>query len=416
MQSQRKLRGWQWNRERFANHELAGPVPTGAGQCETMFHSLNRQVGSMSAGYLPNGHDSVGSSRRRFLGVAAVFAAVAAGHVVVAQDSGGGTVPAQASAAADPQQVVVKLFGAGVGSLDSYGTGILISAEGHVLTVANHLVSTGFLTAVTADGRRWQTETLGTSTEHDAAVLKLSARPEDTFPFLDLDQAVDVEPGTAIQAWSNMFRVAAGNEPVSVVHGVIAASVPLEARQGRWRFPVRTPVWILDAITNNSGGAGGLVVDEAGRPVGLIGREIRHARSRIWVNYAVPLTTLRPVIRELREGRRPAVSSGPGNDVAMLTDRELTARFGLTLLPAVIERTPAWVDAVAADSAAGRAGLRRGDLILLIGDAVITSVTDVRREIAAAVPGRPLSVTVSRENELLAFDLTVTREELGRGK
>ncbi|MGV2333738.1 MAG UNVERIFIED_CONTAM: hypothetical protein LVR18_06315 [Planctomycetaceae bacterium] len=29
----------------------------------------------------------------------------------------------------------------------------------------------------------------------------------------------------------------------------------------------------------------------------------------------------------------------------LISDRELTARFGLTMLPAVVERTPAWVDA-----------------------------------------------------------------------
>ncbi len=308
---------------------------------------------------------------------------------------------------ADPRQVVVKLFGAGVGSLDSYGSGVLVSSQGHILTIANHLVSTGFLTAVTADGRRWPVETLATSTEHDAAIVRIQARPEDTFPFLDLQLAVDAEPGTPVMAWSNMFRVAAGNEPVSVVHGVIAAAVPLEASQGRWKFPVKTPVWILDAITNNSGAGGGLVVDEAGRPVGLIGREIRHDRSRIWVNYAVPLTSLQPVVAAMLEGRRLTPSAATDSAAPIMSDRDLTARFGLTMLPAVVERTPAWVDAVSPDSPAARAGIRRGDLILLIGDSVITSVTDVRRQMAAAGAGRDVSVTVNRDNELIALKLAV---------
>ncbi|MFM7059120.1 MAG: S1C family serine protease [Planctomycetota bacterium] len=339
------------------------------------------------------------ASRRRFLTAAlALPLARPATAALLAQE------PSQP--VVDPRQVVVKLFGAGVGSLDSYGTGVLISSQGHILTIANHLVSTGFLTAVTADGRRWPVETLATSTEHDAAIVRITARPEDTFPFLDLQQATDAEPGTPVMAWSNMFRVAAGNEPVSVVHGVIAASVPLEASQGRWKFPVKTPVWILDAITNNSGAGGGLVVDEKGRPVGLIGREIRHDRSRIWVNYAVPLTALQPVVSAMLEGRRVSPST-TAPSAPLMTDRELTARFGLTMLPAVIERTPAWVDAVSPDSPAASAGLRRGDLVLLIGDAVITSVTDVRRQMAAAVAGRELSVTVNRDNELIALKLVV---------
>lgn len=340
------------------------------------------------------------TSRRRFLSTAATL--LAAGPAMAAA---GQQTPAQP--ALDPRQVVVKLFGAGVGSLDSYGTGILVSPQGHVLTIANHLVSTGFLTAVTGDGRRWPVETLATSTEHDAAIVRIQARPEDVFPFLDLQQAVDVEPGTPVLAWSNMFRVAAGNEPVSVVHGVIAAAVPLEASQGRWKFPVKTPVWILDAITNNSGAGGGLVVDEAGRPVGLIGREIRHDRSRIWVNYAVPLTALRPAVTAMLEGRRVTPSAATADSAPLMSDRDLTARFGLTLLPAVVERTPAWVDAVTPDSPAARSGIQRGDLILLVGDSVITSVTDVRRQMTSAVPGRELSVTVNRDNQLIALKLAV---------
>ena len=109
------------------------------------------------------------------------------------------------------QPVIVKLFGAGVGNLDSYGTGVLVSKDGHVLTVWNHLVSTGFLTAVTADGQRFTVETIGTSFEHDAALLKIKAGADESFPFVDLGQAVDVEVGTSIYAFSNMFRVAAAN-------------------------------------------------------------------------------------------------------------------------------------------------------------------------------------------------------------
>ena len=66
----------------------------------------------------------------------------------------------------EQRQTVVKLFGAGVGNLDSYGSGVLISSEGHVATVWNHLVNTGFLTAVTFNGNRYTVEVVGTSIDH----------------------------------------------------------------------------------------------------------------------------------------------------------------------------------------------------------------------------------------------------------
>ena len=316
--------------------------------------------------------------------------------------------PSLADVIAGQQPVVVKLFGAGAGTLDSYGSGIIVSSEGHVLTVWNHLVSTGFLTAVTSDGRKFAVDTVGTSTEHDVALLKLKSDPQDSFSFVDISKAVDPEIGSAVFAFSNMFRVAAGNEPVSLVHGVIAARIPLEATQGRWKFPLKSPVWLIDAITNNSGAAGGLLTDTSGAPVGLIGREIRHAASRTWVNYAVPLTTLRPVVESLRAGKR--VDSRPKDaaaDVATFSDQELTSRFGLTMLPNVVERTPAWIDAIAEDSIAAKAGLQRGDLIVLLDDAVITSVTNFQQQLATFRSGQRVAVTVNREQELVAIELKI---------
>jgi serine protease Do len=217
---------------------------------------------------------------------------------------------------------------------------------------------------------------------------------------------VDVEPGTSVFAFSNMFRVAAGNEPVSVSHGVISARVPLQAGLGKWKLPVKTPVWLVDAVINNSGAAGGLLTDDTGRPVGLIGREIRQEASRTWVNYAVPFSTLKPAVESILAGRR-IESASPESSAAAdsLSDLELTSQFGLTLIPEALERTPAWVDTVHPGSPAAAAGLRRGDLIVLIDDAVITSVADVRCRLANARKGRPLTVTVNRDDQLQAVEL-----------
>ncbi len=306
------------------------------------------------------------------------------------------------------QQTIVKLFGAGGGSLDSYGTGTLVSSDGHVVTVWNHLVSTGYLTAVTAEGRKFTVDVVGTSAEFDLALLKLKSEPGDAFSCIDLSKVSDPGPGTPVLAFSNMFHVATGNEPVSVVHGVIAARIPLEATQGRWKFPLKSPVWLVDAITNNSGAAGGLLTDTQGVPIGLIGREIRHSASRTWVNYAVPLTTLKPVIETLLSGRKlEARPKDSDANAPMISDQELTARFGLTMLPNVVERTPAWIDTVAKDSIAAKAGLQRGDLIVLVNDAVITSVTDFQQQLAAFRSGEKVSLTINREQQLLPMDLQI---------
>ena len=296
-------------------------------------------------------------------------------------------------------QTVVKLFGAGVGNLDSYGSGVLISQEGHVATVWNHLVNTGFLTAVVADGRRYTVEVVGTSLEHDLAILKLEAESDATFPFVDWKTAHPVLPGESVLAFSNVYHVATGNEPVSVMHGVIAAEIPLDAGLGRWQFPVKSPVLMIDAITNNSGAAGGHVTTSDGTPLGLLGREIRHRGTNMWVNYAVPWKTLSPAIREILAGRRVR-KTNDADQTKKLSYRELTSRFGLTVFPSVIAKTPAYIDRITPNSASATAGLQRGDLILLCNDRVIQSTDEFRTEMATFRRGQTVSLTVSRNNQI----------------
>src|SRR5262249_35905022 len=72
----------------------------------------------------------------------------------------GNTARAQesfAKPAAEVNKKMVKLFGSGgFRGLASYGTGIIVSPEGHILTVASHLLDTQELRVHTYDGRRFQ--------------------------------------------------------------------------------------------------------------------------------------------------------------------------------------------------------------------------------------------------------------------
>ncbi|MEZ6059532.1 MAG: S1C family serine protease [Planctomycetaceae bacterium] len=316
-------------------------------------------------------------------------------------------VPSISQTAQQRHPAIVKLFGAGVGNLDSYGSGVLVSEDGHFITVWNHLINTGYLTAVVDDGRRFSVKVVGTSADVDLAVLKLESRDEETFEFIDLNSAADVNTGTPVLAFSNMFHVATGDEPVSVVHGIVACESVLKAGLGRWEFPVSSPVYVLDAITNNSGAAGGLLTTVDGRPAGLLGREIRHRETDIWVNYAVPLATLRPVIESLLAGKQFESPDEPDKDLKMIADRRLTADYGLTLLPSVVDRTPAYVDAVVPESQAAKAGFERGDLIVLLNDDAIQSVEEFRRQLSRYRPGERLSITVNRSDVLTTLSLQV---------
>lgn len=307
---------------------------------------------------------------------------------------------------AGSSRCVVKLFGAGAGNLDSYGSGTLISEDGHVVTVWNHLINTGYLTAVTSDGRRFQLDVVGTSAAHDLAVLKLNATDGQRFPCIDRATAEKPDVGSAVRAFSNMFHVAAGNEPVSVVHGIIAVETKLAAGFGRWKLPLKSKVLILDAITNNSGAAGGLLTHVDGAPIGLLGRELRHDDSGTWVNYAVPFETLNPVIDRILSGESvdADVDETPAPPIS---DRQLTSAWGMTLLPEVLRETPAYIDRVIPESAAATAGLRRGDLVVLVNDDVIQTSRDLRSRLAAIRSGLSVTITVNRDGALESIEMRV---------
>ncbi len=237
---------------------------------------------------------------------------------------------------------VVKIFGSGgMGGLEGYGSGFLVSSGGHVVTVWSHLIDSGEVSVVLNDGRRFSAKFLKGDPARDLAVLKIDA-PDLDLPFFDLRDSVEAVLGTRVLAYSNMFKVATGDEPVSVVHGVISVRTRLTARRGAYRATYEGPVYIVDSATNNPGAAGGALTTLDGRLIGMLGRELLNSESNTWVNYAVPMSQLRTTIEDIMAGRTPAPSKPPEAGQPHFAALD----FGLVLVPDVVYRTPAYVETV----------------------------------------------------------------------
>ncbi|MCA9042224.1 MAG: trypsin-like peptidase domain-containing protein, partial [Planctomycetaceae bacterium] len=75
---------------------------------------------------------------------------------------------------------MVKIFGAGgISSLESYGTGFLISPEGHFVTVWSHVLDTDQVRVVLADGQRATAQIVDFDPQRDIALLKLAGEFQD---------------------------------------------------------------------------------------------------------------------------------------------------------------------------------------------------------------------------------------------
>jgi serine protease Do len=307
---------------------------------------------------------------------------------------------------------VVKIFGAGgIKQLYSYSTGFLVSADGHIVTVWSHVLDGDTVNVVLSDGRRYEGKVLGAEPQLDLAVLKI---PAEGLPFFDLAEAASAAPGTRVLGFSNMFKVAVGDEQVSVLHGVIAAKSTLAARRGVFEAPYHGPIYVVDAITNNPGSGGGVLTTWDGRLLGMIGKELRNSQTNTWVNYVMPISELKQPVEEIISGKFTAKRSADSDEesAALRPDRYRAADFGIVMIPDVVARTPAFIDRIVPDSAAMEAGLRSNDLVLFVGDELIQSVRALRDELGRLESGGKLRLVVRRGDQLITVELPIPRKEV----
>jgi serine protease Do len=312
-----------------------------------------------------------------------------------------------ASAAADepaPQTViaaaarkVVKLYGAGgLRGLEAYQSGILVSPDGRILTVASTVLDSEQLDCVLDDGRRYEARLVGIDPRRELALLQIEA--EDLPCFAVEDPVAPVLPGTRVVALSNMFGVAAGDERVTAQRGVVAAVVPLEARRGAAEAPFRGNVYVLDCTTNNPGSPGGGLIDARGRLVGMLGKELRSTAAGIWLNYALPAAELAAGSEAILTGD---LATADDAGAAPLDPRLL----GAILVPDLLDRTPPFVESVDPGSAAARAGLAADDLVIAVGSRTVTTRAGVEQVLGGLAEGDPVKLTVIRRGGLVELDL-----------
>ncbi len=302
----------------------------------------------------------------------------------------------------DVQEKVVKIYGAGgVSGLEAYQTGILISPEGHVLTVQSYVLDTDDLAVVLDDGRKFTGEVVGTDPIRELAIIKLPVEDE-SLPHFDLPAAPAAHVGQRVLAASNLFNIAGGDEPVSVLQGVVTAIAPLEARRGAFESSFHGNVYIVDAAANNPGAAGGALVNWQGELVGLLGKELRSRATGAWLHYAVPVDLFAEAVESMKAGR-----SIEAADLAQAAPAEPLSlpELGIALVPDVLPRTPPYIDAVLPKSAAARAKLKPDDLVVFVDGEPTASCAAVVEAVSRLEKFDAVRLSVLRDGELVEVTL-----------
>ena len=309
-----------------------------------------------------------------------------------------------ATIAREVRPKVVKIYGAGgMRGLEAYQSGMLISADGYVLTAWSYVLDSDDVAVVLDDGRRYTAEYVGSDPLTEVAVLKIDAGQEQ-LPHFNLRESPTVDVGVRVLAFSNLFGIATGNEPVSMLQGYVSAVAPLEARRGGFSANYRGEVYVVDAATNNPGASGGALVDGKGRLVGMLGKELRSELTGTWLNYALPTAAFASTVEAIEAGefKPPKLTDANRPD-----HPQSLAALGIVLVPDVVSRTPPFVDRVLPNSPAAKAGLRPDDLLVMIDSQIVASRREADEAIVRFERDAAVRISVLRDEALLDFPLTL---------
>ena len=263
------------------------------------------------------------------------------------------------------------------------GSGVIFTPDGLVLT--NHHVVHGAprVEVILPDGRTMRADVIGQDAATDLAVLRMDA----TVPWARFGDSRRLRVGQVAIAIGNPYGF-----QHSVTSGVISAlGRSLRSQSGRLIDDI-----IQTDASLNPGNSGGPLVSSHGEVVGINTAVIMGAQG---ICFAVAANTASFVLGELvRHGRvRRAFIGIAAQQTAI--PRRLRHAASLRQESAVMAAS------VEAASAADRAGLRAGDLLLALDGVTITGADDLIRALSGEKIGKTVALEVLRGTERLTLAL-----------
>lgn len=268
----------------------------------------------------------------------------------------------------------------------SLGSGVLVSQDGYIIT-NNHVVEKSDEIKVTLYGQQTYTgKIIGTDPKTDIAVIKISA---DNLPSIKWGDSDGLQVGEFVLAFGNPFSL--GH---TVTMGIVSALGRANVGIADYEDFIQTDAAI------NPGNSGGPLVNIKGELVGINTAIFSKTGGYQGIGFAVPSNMARSVMTQLiKEGK---VTRGwLGVTIQNLTP-ELSKEFGLK------NTTGALVTDIFDDSPAGKAGIKRGDVVIEVAGKKIKNVENLRNMVSQSKVGTKIKVTVLRNGKQLVFNAVIS--------
>lgn len=270
----------------------------------------------------------------------------------------------------------------------SSGSGVVISADGYIVT-NNHVVEGGTKIGVTlSDKREFEAKLIGTDPSTDLALVKIDAQ---ALPHIRFGNSDSLRVGEWVLAVGNPFNLES-----TVTAGIVSAkgrSIDILEGQDRIESFIQT-----DAAVN-PGNSGGALVNTNGELIGINTAIITRSGRYEGYSFAVPSNLVRKVIKDLRDYgvvQRGMLGVFIDN---MTSDR--AKELGLDAIEGI------YVTRVSPGSGADDAGMRKGDVIVSINGAKTKTVPEMQEQVGRYRPGNTISVEFIRNGKKESAKVTL---------
>jgi len=255
------------------------------------------------------------------------------------------------------------------------GSGVLVSGDGYILTNFHVIDGADDVRVELTDGRTLAAKVVGSDKLSDLAVLKING---SDFHALALGNSDAVQVGDVVLAVGNPLGIGQ-----TVTMGIISAKGrSTGVGDGGYEDFLQTDAPI------NHGNSGGALVNLKGELVGINSQILSTSDGNIGIGFAIPANMARHVMDELRQGGRVRRAQ-LGVTVQPVTS-DMAENLGLKQVSGAI------VSSVASGSAADRAGMAQGDVIVSFNGQPVQDTNSLRNHVAAAEPGSSATVAILR--------------------
>ena len=269
----------------------------------------------------------------------------------------------------------------------SFGSGLIVSPDGHILT-NEHVVRQAERIVITmSDGTRAESSVIGSDAMYDIALLKIEAK---NLPYAPLGDSDRLSIGEWVIAIGSPFGYLLGDAQPSVTVGVVSAL------HRDVKSSTETPVFqnmIQTDAAINPGNSGGPLVSSAGEVVGINTFIFTTAEGNVpGMSFAIPINTSKMITDELLHYGRVRIT-WTGIQVSGVTP-EVARRHGLGV------ESGLFVEKVEAGGPGSKAGIQQGDVIIEVNGSKVGTPEQTVRSVFGLRVGDVIDMIINRGGRL----------------